>query len=184
MADSSMQKNPLTILAISGSLRSTSSNMKILQVIGKWMPDNIQYIVYDGMDKIPPFNDSEEVPDTVISWRKSIAAADAILICSPEYAFGIPGALKNALDWTVSSGEFVGKPVALITASSMGEIAHAALQHTLGAISAKMIPGAVHLIPFIRAKMNEQGDITEPAAVRTVKNTIEAILQYLRHPNN
>jgi chromate reductase len=175
-----MHEDPFTILAISGSLRPTSSNSKILQVIGKRMPDYIQYFIYNAIDKIPPFNDSEEVPDTVISWRKSIAAADVVLICSPEYAFGIPGALKNALDWTVSSGEFTGKPVALITASSMGELAHAALQHTLVAISANMIPGAVHLIPFIRAKMNVQGEITEPAAARTVNNTIEAILAFLQ----
>lgn len=178
-----MEKNTPTILAISGSLRSTSSNMKILQVIGSWMPETVHYVVYDGLDKIPAFNDSEEVPDTVIAWRNSIAAADVVLICSPEYAFGIPGALKNALDWTVSSGEFVGKPVSLITASSMGEIAHAALQQTLSAISAHMIPGAVHLIPFIRAKMNEQGEITEPAAARTVRATIEAIMTYLHHSN-
>src|SRR6187431_1256518 len=130
-----MSSKSISILAISGSLRSSSSNTLIIKEIKKWMPEWVDYLIYDELDKIPPFNDPKEIPGIVNEWINKIAAADAVLICSPEYAFGVPGALKNALDWTVGSGEFVDKPVGLITASSQGEKGHAALLLILKAIS-------------------------------------------------
>lgn len=84
--------------------------------------------------------------------RDLIKNASGIIICTPEYAFGVPGQLKNMLDWMVSSGSLVDKPVALVTASSVGSHAHAALLLTLGALSAKVIDGATLLIPLSGVK--------------------------------
>src|ERR1700750_2522295 len=116
-----MNKN---ILAISGSLRSESSNHAILRALGDMMTADINYKIYNGISDIPAFDpglDNENSPSAVTSFRKQLSDADGIIICTPEYAYGVPGALKNAIDWTVSSASFSGKPTALITASTGGE---------------------------------------------------------------
>jgi chromate reductase len=112
----------------------------------------------------------------VINWRKQLKNADAVLICTPEYAFGVPGSLKNALDWTVSSGEFVDKPVALVTASSVGTNAHASLLLTLGAISAKVADDAALLIPFVRTKVNSDGSITDAEILASLQKVLDALI--------
>src|SRR4051794_18582338 len=96
---------------------------------------------------------------------------------SPEYAFGVPGSLKNALDWTVSSGEITYKPVALITAASVGKNAHSALLLTLSALTAKVAEEATLVIPFIRAKLDETGAIKDTATLDAVKKAINAFLK-------
>ncbi|NJR32237.1 MAG: NAD(P)H-dependent oxidoreductase, partial [Chamaesiphon sp. CSU_1_12] len=83
-------------------------------------PDRIELSIYDGIGNLPHFNpelDDELAIAAVQDWRTQIQAADGILFCTPEYAHGVPGSLKNALDWIVSSGEFMGKPTAIISAS-------------------------------------------------------------------
>src|SRR5882672_8363313 len=106
----------IKILALSGSLRESSSNNTILNLIVGMMPGNVEFTIYKGIASIPAFDEVDNVP--VIQFRQLVQEADGVLICTPEYAFGVPGALKNVLDWTVSSGNFDKKPVALITASS------------------------------------------------------------------
>jgi len=113
-----------SILTIPGSLRNGSSNHNILRYLGTLAHDTINYTIYDSLATIPPFDpglDHDTPPQAVIEMRKLITNADAVIICTPEYAFGVPGQLKNALDWLVSSSTLVDKPVALITASSSGE---------------------------------------------------------------
>src|SRR5687768_1862826 len=112
------------ILAIPGSLRDNSASNQLLKEIARMIPASIAFEIYDGVGRLPHFNDAREIPESVKGFRNKVKSADAILICTPEYAFGVPGSLKNALDWTVSSGEFVNKPVSLITASSHGESGH------------------------------------------------------------
>ncbi|MDP9081493.1 MAG: NAD(P)H-dependent oxidoreductase [Bacteroidota bacterium] len=158
------------IFAISGSLRSGSSNHNVLRYLQKLASDDVSFFIYDRLADIPPFdpgNDHEHPPESVFELRSFIRNADAVVICTPEYAFGVPGQLKNALDWTVSSGSLSGKQTALITASTGGENAHAALIKILGALDADLQNEVTLLIPFIRSKMNDKGDITdEETAVR------------------
>ncbi|HEX4849148.1 MAG TPA: NADPH-dependent FMN reductase, partial [Puia sp.] len=115
------------ILCIPGSIRNDSSSFALIRAIPQLVKNPIEFILFDGLADLPHFDGSEPAPENVARFRSLIAASDGVIICSPEYAFGIPGSLKNALDWTVSSGEFDQKPVAIITASSQGEKAHAAL---------------------------------------------------------
>ena len=99
------------ILAISGSLREGSSNHNILGLLCKMLPAGVDYNIYEELRNIPAFDpgiDNDTPPSTVSNLREKISQADGIIICTPEYAFGVPGALKNALDWTVSSGSFAG----------------------------------------------------------------------------
>ncbi|UZJ30351.1 NADPH-dependent FMN reductase [Streptomyces endophytica] len=109
----------LSLVALSGSLRARSSNGAVL---------NSALTLWDGpattadIGALPHFNpdlDGEDAtpPAAVAALRTAVASADALLVVSPEYAHGVPGVLKNALDWLVSSGEVVHKPVAVITAS-------------------------------------------------------------------
>jgi chromate reductase len=92
----------INILAIPGSLRAKSSSNFILKAIIGLAPPGVSIEMFDGVGMLPHFNDPETAPEVVISFREKIKAANAVLICTPEYAFGVPGSLKNALDWTVS----------------------------------------------------------------------------------
>jgi NAD(P)H-dependent FMN reductase len=120
----------MDILAISGSLRAASSNSVVIRAAALLAPPQVSVTAYTGLVSIPPFNpddDGDAVPPTVADLRSRIATAGAVLICSPEYAHGVPGVLKNALDWLVGGIEIVDKPVALINASSRATIAQAQL---------------------------------------------------------
>ncbi|MDB5126749.1 NADPH-dependent FMN reductase [Mucilaginibacter sp.] len=158
------------IFAISGSLRAGSSNHNILKHIGGLLPLDVAYHIYDALSSIPPFDpglDKDTPPEPVKALRNAITAADAIIICTPEYAFGVPGQLKNALDWLVSSSTLVDKPVVLITASLGGETAHAAMQLILGALSANIVDSL--LIQFIRSKMDTDGNVKDEGTIESLK---------------
>jgi NAD(P)H-dependent FMN reductase len=167
-------------LAISGSLRQGSSNHAILQHLATLAPADMEYIIYNDLAKIPPFDpgaDTNEPPASVVQLRILLKDADGIIICTPEYAFGVPGTLKNMLDWMVSSSSLVDKPVALITASLGGEHAHASLLLTLGALSANVIADASLIISFIRSKINADGNITDANTMKTLHDAFNAFVK-------
>jgi NAD(P)H-dependent FMN reductase len=174
-----MQDKKRTILAVSGSLRSSSSNTLILKEIQKWGPQHITFTIYQDMATLPAFDDSMEAPEPVIAWRRLLADADGVFICSPEYAFGIPGALKNAMDWTVGSGELVNKPLALVTAATGGDKAHAAWLQIFTALSANMPEGGSLLIPFVRSKLNEKGEVSDDATREALQSILRVLINSL-----
>ncbi len=108
----------------------------------------------------------------VADLRRQLREADGVLICTPEYAMGVPGTLKNAIDWTVSSAEFSHKPTALITASSVGEKGHASLLETLKVIEANITDGTQLLISHARLKVNRDHQITDEATLSQVRSLI------------
>ena len=173
----------MKILGISGSLRATSANNQIIKVIAKILPANIDFRVYDGLRHIPPFDDSEEPSREVIDFRRLITEANGVIFCTPEYAFGVPGILKNALDWTVTSGDFVNKPVALITAASKGDSAHASLLLTLTAISADISTDTNLLISFVRAKLDEKGDIKDAPTLEALTAVVNRFVERIAATN-
>jgi chromate reductase, NAD(P)H dehydrogenase (quinone) len=169
------------ILAMSGSLRAGSSNHTILEFFGRSIPPEISYVIYDGLGTIPAFDpglDNDNPPEVVKELREQLSGADAVIICTPEYAHGVPGALKNALDWMVSSGSFSGKPVALITASTGGEDAHEAMIKILNAIDATLSPETTLLISFIRTKIVD-GKVTDEETVKSLKNVFQALTRLI-----
>jgi len=113
-----------------------------------------------------------------------ITEADGVFFCIPEYAFGVPGALKNALDWTVSTTAFSEKPVALITAASQGEKAHAALLQTLTALGTKINEDVTLLISFIRSKLNEKNEIKDIPTLNAIKTIVDSFIQTIGDRNN
>src|SRR5262249_59213473 len=102
-----------------------STNSAVVRAIARLVGASVHVTIYEDLGSLPPFNPDHEdlgAPDTVVRLRTALASSDAILISSPEYAHGVPGVLKNALDWVVGSGELIDKPVALINASPRASI--------------------------------------------------------------
>src|SRR5882762_1143612 len=96
---------PLRVLALSGSLRAKSINTAVLSAVQSLAPAGLGVTLHRGLGDLPHFNpdlDTATPPAAVAAWREAVNAADVLLICTPEYAHGVPGALKNALDWLVS----------------------------------------------------------------------------------
>ena len=113
------------ILAFSGALRKASTNTALLRAAKQVAPEGVEIEIYEGISALPYFDQDLEgdVPASVVELREKIAAADGVLIASPEYNYSIPGVLKNALDWASRPyGESVltGKPVAVMGASGSG----------------------------------------------------------------
>lgn len=170
------------ILAISGSLRAESTNLKIIKDIARGAAEKLNFTVYQGLSTLPQFNpdlDTEEPPETVMDLRRRIKESDGVLICTPEYVFGVPGALKNAIDWTVSSGDFSGKPTALITASLGGEKAHESLLLTLQTVEAKIGENTALLVSYARAKVNTEGVVTDATTVEALKLLIDSLTRII-----
>lgn len=169
----------MTILAISGSLRLSSTNTRLLRAITKLAPAGVTITLYDKLGDIPPFNpdvDNEQVATAVTDFRASLQAADAILICSPEYAHGVSGVLKNALDWIVSSGEFMNKPVGVINASPRSLFAHTALIETLTVMMATIVPEASPAVPVAGRSLDEDGILADEELVNSLRAAVEALV--------
>ena len=172
-----MNHKKYRVLGLNGSLRASSASNQVMNFIASLLPENVEFNVYDNTGVLPHFDDSEVIPPAVINFREAVRKADAVIICTPEYAFGVPGTLKNALDWTVGSGDFDQKPVALITASTGGQRGHAALLDILQAISAKIPEGGALLIPFIRAKLSKEGKVSDAITKESLKGVVESVVK-------
>ena len=175
----------MKIVAISGSLRAASTNTALVRAAAALAPEGMEVIVYDGLAALPHFSPeldgppgAQHVPETVRDLRALLAGADAALVCTPEYAYGMPGSLKNALDWLVTSGELWRLPVAALSASPSalgGEKAHAALLLTLSALEARVVEEGSLNIPFVTTKVSKGGGITDPATARAVRMSLESL---------
>lgn len=174
-----------TILAISGSLRSQSSNTRLVHAIVGLAPPDIKVKIYNGIAQLPHFNPELEGDLDLVAvkeWRTQLQAADGVLFCTPEYAHGVPGTLKNALDWIVSSGEFMDKPTAVISASPSpdgGDKANASLVQTLRVMMADIPDGAILCIPGISAKINATGELTDTSTELTLRSVLQILSQVI-----
>jgi chromate reductase, NAD(P)H dehydrogenase (quinone) len=130
-----------TVLALSGSLRKASLNTAMLTMAVGCAPPGLRVNLHRGLGDLPLFNPDLELhePPSVARLRSEIAMADAVIIASPEYAHGVSGVMKNALDWMVATGVFVDKPVVLWNASPRASIALVALRETLIVMSARLV---------------------------------------------
>ena len=176
------------ILAISGSLRARSTNTTLLLAAARLAPPGVQIDLYKGLGDLPFFNpdlDGKE-PEAVRKFQAVLAATDGILICSPEYAHGVSGAMKNALDWLVSDVNLVGKPVALINASPRATYAQEALLETLRTMSWNVVSEASRMVPVPRPGFSVDdilGDeILRVELDRAIKEFVKAISQAAHIP--
>jgi NAD(P)H-dependent FMN reductase/RimJ/RimL family protein N-acetyltransferase len=181
--DHHSMSTPLRILAIPGSLRARSSNLLLLQTAAALAGSELQIEIFSGLAGIPPFNpDLTGIPAAVASLRASIQAADALILSTPEYAHGLPGMLKNALDWLVGGIELAGKPVALFNASARSLYAQAALRDVLATMDAHFLDDAHVTVPLIADTRTPQQLAADPtiaapilAALRRLSASVTAI---------
>lgn len=149
----------IRVLAISGSLRAHSTNTEVLHACALLAPASVEVTIFDGLASLPHFNpdlDAEgaALPASVEEFRRQVGEADAMLISSPEYAHGVPGSLKNALDWLVSASEMVSKPIGLLNISPRSSYAYASLRETLAIMSTLLIPAAMVELPLTRSMVS------------------------------
>jgi chromate reductase, NAD(P)H dehydrogenase (quinone) len=157
----------MQILAISGSLRAASSNSSLIRALAALAPEGVQVRVYEGLAQLPHFNpdlDIDPAPAAVASFRDALRESDAVVISSPEYAHGVPGVLKNALDWLVGSGELIDKPIAVINASPRGTHAYASLVETLKTMSGRIVADASVTVA-VTGRLRDEHEICEHAAI-------------------
>lgn len=153
----------MRVLAISGSLRAASSNASLLRIAAGLAPEGMTFAWWDGLDSLPHFNpdlDAEgaDVPVRVAAWRDAVTLADGVVISSPEYAHGVPGALKDALDWLVSTPALFEKPVVLLNAAATGGLfAQEALAETLRTMGARVLDDASLTEPFVGQRVTDLG---------------------------
>jgi chromate reductase, NAD(P)H dehydrogenase (quinone) len=177
-----MMQSKKKIFAICGSTRQNSSNLELLQAIAEMMKETVDMTIFREIATLPHFNpddDNEAVSEKIIDFRNQIRASDGVLICTPEYAMGVPGTLKNALDWTVGSMEFAHKPTALITAATSGEKGHQSLLETLRVIEAKIDDKTELIISFVKTKIKDK-QIIHPETyfqVQVLMNELVTVLE-------
>lgn len=149
----------MKLVAIPGSVRAGAVSRALVDAIAALAPADVVVDVWDELAMLPAFSpalDDDAPPASVAAFRARLAAADAVVVCTPEYAFGMPGALKNALDWLVSSGELHRRPVAALSTSPSAEGGIRALgwlRQTLTAMDAIVPPAATFAVPFARQRL-------------------------------
>lgn len=172
--------NKKKIFAISGSTRADSVNACILNAIAAMYEAKADFRIFSGIAQLPHFNpdlDNENVAQQVTDFRTQIQEADGVLICTPEYVYSLPGSLKNAIEWTVSTILFTEKPVAMITAASSGQKAHEALHSLMSTIGAKTGPSL--LIQAPKTKISIDGKITDEATILDIRRLMDMFILLL-----
>lgn len=179
--------SPVHVLGIPGSLRSKSFNRMALQAARQLAPTDTRIDVFDLVG-IPPFNQDQEshAPAIVSDFKRSIRAADAILFATPEYNYGIPGVLKNAIDWAsrpYGDSAWNGKPVGIISASTGmlgGARAQYQLRQTFVFLNMLPINGPEVMIANATAKFDENGELTDETAKKLISQMLQNLADWTR----
>lgn len=179
-----MSLRPVHLLGMSGSLRGASTNSRLLRAAVAAAPDRVELQVFKGIADLPIFNpdlERDPWPPAVMALRAAVAAADGLVIACPEYAHGIPGGLKNALDWLVSGAEAPHKPVALFHASARSFHGREALSEVLRTMSMRVLPDfsfTVHLLGLDAAACDAA--LAEPRVRASLNATLAGYAASLR----
>jgi chromate reductase, NAD(P)H dehydrogenase (quinone) len=176
------------IVLISGSTRKGSTNTAVLKTAQAVRPDGVTTTRPELLAALPAFNpddDNEPLHPAVAGLRREIAAADAVVFCTPEYAGALPGSFKNLLDWTVGGGEIYRKPVAWINASSPaaptgGGDAHASLARVLGYVGADIVEQACARIPMARDAIGTDGLVTDQEIRHAIADVLRTLVEHVR----
>lgn len=170
----------MQILAISGSLRAASSNTILLNATAALAPKNFAVTVYRELARLPHFNldlDNDAVPAAVTDFRFQLSKSSGVIISSPEYAHGVPGVLKNALDWLVRSGELYEKPVAIFSASPRAIYAQASLKETLTVMTARIVTEACVTVPLLSRNLDESDVVSDPDMSQAIRSALVTFAQ-------
>lgn len=169
------------LLAISGSLRAASTNAAALEALARVAPEGVEVVVYRDLAALPAFNpdddeDGRAPPASVAALRALVRDCHGLVIAAPEYAHGVPGALKNALDWLVASDAVPGKPIALVNCAPRAFHAQSALRETLATMAARLVPEAFVTLP-LTGRIVGAGEIAaDPSLARRLREGLEALV--------
>jgi len=172
----------MNILAIPGSLRRASINAAFCRATSRLAPPELSVVVYAGLGALPLFNPDAEQdpPGAVAAFREAVARSDALIIASPEYAHGISGVMKNALDWLVSFEGFISKPVAVVNTSPRARHAYDALLEVLRTMSASIVPDASITLPLLGQCTTEADMIGSQTVSMQIRNALAALYAFLK----
>jgi chromate reductase len=174
----------MRILAISGALRSGSSNTALLRAAAEEAPAGVELVLWDGLKEIPPYDQDDDVvpgPATVEALRDAVREADAVLIATPEYNSSVPGALKNALDWAsrpIATNAFRNKPVAVIgsSAGAFGAVwAQAELRKVLATMGARVADVEL-AVGHAHEKFDEQGELIDGTVRQQLRESVSSLV--------
>ncbi|MBN9222282.1 MAG: NAD(P)H-dependent oxidoreductase [Mesorhizobium sp.] len=173
----------LNILAISGSLRAASTNSALVAALARNTPEGCHVTVYDGLGRLPVFNpddEGERTPQEASALIDTVTRADGVIISCPEYAHGVPGGLKNALDWLVSRDAAVGKPAMLAHASPRSLFARAALAEIMRTMSFAMYEGGLEIALLGKKPPEVEAILTEPANELAMHDALVTFADFIR----
>jgi chromate reductase len=181
MSDFPSPTKPMRVLAISGSLRRASANTAALEALARLAPEGVKILLYRDLGTLPPFNPDDDIedkpkPEPVETLRALVDASAALVIAAPEYAHGLPGALKNALDWLVASETFAGKPTALLNTSPRAFHAQASLREILSTMAARLIPEAFVSISLTGKAVTADDILADTLCTQRLAESLAALL--------
>lgn len=172
------------VVGLSGSLRAASLNSALLRACGKYIPPGVTFQIHD-YTQVPVFSEDVTSHEAVVALRSSISAADAIIIATPEYNGGIPGPLKNAIDWAsrpAFRSPFAHKPCAVLSASPSavgGARAQVHLKSVLGGMSAVVWPRHDFLVGGAPAKFTD-GALSDVATENRLSDFVPDFIAWAR----
>ena len=159
--------------------KSSARNTALVGAAARLAPETVEVSVYRDLAELPPFNldlESDRAPEAVTRFRARLQACDAVLISSPEYAHGVPGVVKNALDWVVGSGELIDKPIAVINASGRATHAWTSLRDTLTVMSARVIVAASITVPLDGRALDATDIVGDAKLSAALRSAIDALV--------
>lgn len=174
----------MRVLGISGSLRDASYNTKLLRAAGRLLPDDVEFVVWDGLKAVEPYDEDDDrdpAPEGAQRFRDALAGADAVLFATPEYNSSVPGQLKNAVDWAsrpLAMNVLRNKPVAVIGASTgmFGAVwAQADLRKVLAATGARVVEGEV-AVGHAHTRFDEEGNLTDENLVEQIDEVVRTLV--------
>ena len=169
--------NAMQLLAISGSLRSTSSNSVLLRAAARLAPEGVSVQPEERMGLLPHFNLELDVPDVVAGLKRAVREADGVVFCTPEYVHGLPGSLKNLLDWLVSDGELWDKAVAVLSVKRT-EFAEPQLREILRTLMARLCEKSSVLVPFSTNRMSVDEVLAQPELAEPLRLAVENFARF------
>lgn len=180
-----MKESMKNILAISGSTKSKSTSLSILEFLKETYSSNIELTIYNRISDLPHFNPDleDKSPDSVLELRDLIKASDGIIFCTPEYVFSLPGSLKNLLEWNVSTVLFSNKPVAMVIAAASGKMAFESLDLILTTIESVLPDDSKLLISGAKGKIDKDGTIKDPETMLRLDKVISSLVETIDQVN-
>lgn len=180
------------ILGIPGSLREGSYNAMLLRAAVELAPDSAEVDVYDGLGELPLYNgdlDTDEPPAPVARLQQLVEEADALLIATPEYNYGVPGVLKNAIDWasrpTGGIPRLDGKPIAIMGASptNFGTVrAQLALRQTFLWTNSRLVTKPEVMMMHAQDRFDPEGRLTDETGRELVGELVRELLALASSP--